>query len=111
MKPRAHSGDSNGDREFDSNVPYLLILIKTCSILVFTHFTWFFYPFYPGWWWVGSWVCSIRAKVFRNSSHWLTIFAIAYDGLWVHYDLPPIHKGPFRPLVGIMAHLLVSDLL
>ena len=25
--------------------------------------------------------------------------------------LPPIHKGPFRPLVGIMAHLVVSDLL
>ena len=25
-------------------------------------------------------------------------------------NLPPIHKGPLRPLVGIMAHLLVSDL-
>ena len=25
-------------------------------------------------------------------------------------SLPPIHKGPLRPLVGIMAHLVVSDL-
>ena len=25
--------------------------------------------------------------------------------------LPPIHKGPFRLLVRIMAHLVVSDLL
>ena len=25
--------------------------------------------------------------------------------------LPPIYKGPLRPLVGIMAHLVVSDLL
>ena len=37
-----------GDREFDSNLSYLLILIKACSILVYTHFTWFFCPFYPG---------------------------------------------------------------
>ena len=26
-------------------------------------------------------------------------------------DLPPIHKSPVRPSVGIMAHLVVSDLL
>ena len=25
--------------------------------------------------------------------------------------LPPIHYDPFRPKVGIMAHLVVSDLL
>ena len=25
--------------------------------------------------------------------------------------LPPIHYGPFRPKIGIMAHLVVSDLL
>ena len=25
--------------------------------------------------------------------------------------LPPIRKGPLRPSVGIMAHLVVSDLL
>ena len=25
--------------------------------------------------------------------------------------LPPIHYGPFRPKVGIMTHLVVSDLL
>ena len=25
--------------------------------------------------------------------------------------LPPVHYGPFRPKVGIMAHLVVSDLL
>ena len=37
-----------GDKEFDSNLSYLLILIKACSILVYTHFTWFFCPFDPG---------------------------------------------------------------
>ena len=26
-------------------------------------------------------------------------------------DLPPIHYGPFRPKVGIMAHLVVNDVL
>ena len=26
-------------------------------------------------------------------------------------SLPPIHKGPLRPLIGIMAHLVVSNLL
>ena len=26
-------------------------------------------------------------------------------------SLPPIHYGPFRPKVGIMTHLVVSDLL
>ena len=25
--------------------------------------------------------------------------------------LPPVHYGPFRPKFGIMAHLVVSDLL
>ena len=45
MKHCAHNGDSTRDREFDSNVSYFLILIKACSILVCTHFTWFFYPF------------------------------------------------------------------
>jgi len=33
----AHSGDSIGDREFDSDVSYFLILINTCSIFVCTH--------------------------------------------------------------------------
>ena len=27
------------------------------------------------------------------------------------YCLPPNHKGPLRPLVGIMAHLVVNGLL
>ena len=62
----AHIGDSTADREFDSNVFYFLILIKTCSILVCTHFTWFF--------------CPIRAQVFQSSSHQLTMCAITYDG-------------------------------
>ena len=26
-------------------------------------------------------------------------------------DSPPIHKGPLRPSIGIMAHLVKSDLL
>ena len=26
-------------------------------------------------------------------------------------DLPPIYKGPLKPSVGIMVHLVMSDLL
>ena len=26
-------------------------------------------------------------------------------------DLPPIHNGPFRPKIGIMTHLVMSNLL
>ena len=46
----AHCGDSTRDREFDSNVSYFFILIKVCSIFVYTNFTWFFCSFHPGWW-------------------------------------------------------------
>ena len=32
-------------------------------------------------------------------------------GFKYNNGLPPIHYGPFGPKVGIMAHLVVSDLL
>ena len=32
-------------------------------------------------------------------------------GFEYNNDLPPIHYSPFRPKVGIMAQLIVSDLL
>ena len=43
----AYSVDSTGDKEFDSNVSYFLILIKACSILVCTHFTLVLLSFLP----------------------------------------------------------------
>ena len=42
-----HSDDFVGDREFDSNVSYFLILIKAYSIFDCTHFTWFFLSLLP----------------------------------------------------------------
>ena len=79
MGAYAHSGDSAGDREFDSNVFHFLILIKTCLILFAHTFTWFFCPFsmVGDEWESGG---SIRAKTFRSSSYQLTIRAIAYCG-------------------------------
>ena len=44
-----HSGDSIGDREFNSNVSYFLILIKARSILVCTHFPMVILSLYLGW--------------------------------------------------------------
>ena len=45
-----------------------------------------------------------KSKTFQNSSRQLTIRNIAY---FVHQSI----WGPFRPKVGIMAHLVMSDLL
>ena len=106
-----HSDDFVGDREFDSNVSYFLILIKACSIFVCTHFTWFFCPFTLI---SNEWedeYASFRPKSFKVhpiNSQCVPLPMISFD--YVN-DLPPIHKGPFRPLVGIMTHLVVSDLL
>ena len=46
-------GDSFvGDNDFNSYVSYFLSLIRTISILVCTHITWFLLPLNLGWWWV-----------------------------------------------------------
>ena len=96
---------------FDSNVSYLLILIKACSVLVCTHFTWFFCPFTS----VGNeWedeYALFKSKSFKV--HLTNIQCVSLPMMGFEYvnDLPPIHKSPVRPSVGIMAHLVVSDLL
>ena len=102
----AHNGDSTRDGEFDSIVSYFLILIKACSILVCTHFTWFFYPFIP----IGDdEYASFGPKSFEvhpTNSQSVPLPMISFE--YVN-GLLPIHKGPLRPSVGIMAHLVVSD--
>ena len=106
-----HSDDSTGDREFDSNVSYFLIFIKACSIFVFTHFPWFFCPFTP----VGDKWEDEYSSFKPNSSrvHPTNLQFVPLPMMDFEYinSLPPIHYGPFRPKVGIMAHLVVSDLL
>ena len=95
----AHNGDSAGDREFDSNVSYFLILIKACLMLVCTHFTCFFCPFTSvGDVWEDEYA-PFRPKSFEvhrtNSQHVpLPIMGFEYVN-----GLPQIRKGPLRPSV------------
>ena len=60
-----HSGDSTRDCEFNSYVPYFLTLIKTFSILVCTHITWFLLSLNLCWWWVGRWKAPFGPKSSR----------------------------------------------
>ena len=101
-----NSDDSTGDREFDSNFSYFLILIKACSILVCIHFRWFFCPFTS----VGDKYSPLRPKsieVHPTNSQSVSLPMMHFENV---NGLPPIHKAPLRPLVEIMAHLVVSDL-
>ena len=107
----AHSGDPIGERDFDSNVFYFLILIKACSIFVCTHFTWFFCSFTS----VGNkWEDKYDPfgpksfEVHPTNSQCVPLPMMGFEYI---NGLPPIHKGPFRPSVEIMAHLVISDLL
>ena len=107
----ANSVNFIGDREFDSNVSYFLILIKTCSILVCTHFTWFFCPFVSfGDKWEDEYT-PFRPKYFEVYFTNSQCVPLPMMGFEYVNNLPPIHKCPFRPSVGIMAHLVVSGLL
>ena len=106
----AHSGNSAGDKEFDSNVFHFLILIKACLIL-FTHtFTWFFCPL-P--WLVMS--GKVKAPFGPKSCevHPTNSQSVSSPIMGIEYinGLPPIHYGPFRPKVGIMVHLVMTGLL
>ena len=107
----AHSGDSVGDRKFDSNVSYFLILINDCSILVCTHFAWFFCPFILV---SDEWedkYAPFEPKSFKIHPTNSQCVPLPMMGFEYINGLPPIHKGPLKPLVQIMAHLVVSDLL
>ena len=106
-----HNGNSTGDRKFDSNMSYFLILIKICSILVYIHFVWFFCPFTS----VGDeWEdeCTpFGPKSFEVHPTHSQCVLLPMMGFEYINGLPPIHEGPLRPLVGIMAHLVVNGLL
>ena len=106
------NGNSTGDSEFNSYVSYVLTLIKAHSILFCTQIMWFFCPFYLGWWWVGRrWKAPFEPKSFEvhpTNSHCVPLPMIGFEYV---DDLPSIHEGPLRPLIGIMAHLVMSDLL
>ena len=107
----AHSDDFAGDREFDSNVSYFLILKKACSIFVCTHFIWFFCPFHPGydeWEDVYAPFGPKSFGVYPTNSQSMPLPMMGFEYI---NGLPPIHYGPFRPKVGIMAHQVVNDLL
>ena len=100
-----------GIEKFDSNVFHFLISIKAFIIWFSTHSHLFFVPFL-GLEVNGKVKAPFKAKTFRSSPHQLTICTSAYDELWVHLKL--VHQsiwGPLRPKVGIIAHLIVSDLL
>ena len=60
-----HNGNSTSDNEFNSYVFYFLTLIKTFSILVCTHITWFLLSLNLGWWWVGRWKAPFGPKSSR----------------------------------------------
>ena len=95
------------DRKFDSNVFHFLILIKTCLIL-FTHtFTWFFCPL-P--WLVVSGKVKALFRPKSSEVHPTNSQSVPSPIMDIEYiyGLPPIHYGPFRPKVGIMAHLVVT---
>ena len=105
-----HSGDFTRDREFDSNVSYFLILIKACSIFVYTHFTWFFCPFTLV---DDMWEDEYTPFGPKSSGVHPTnsqSMPLPMSGFEYVNGLLPIYYNPFRPKVGIIAHLVVSDL-
>ena len=98
----------------ESLIPMCLILNLhkgLFNIFFFTHFTWFFLSLSP--WLVMS--RKVEAPFGPKSSGIhptnsqfvpLPIMGFGYIN-----SLPPINYSLFRPKVGIMAHLVVSDLL
>ena len=106
----AHNGASIEDREFDSNVFHFLILIKTYLIL-FTHtFTWFFFVHFPWLLMSGKVEASFEPRLSKIHPTNSKSKPLPMMGFKFINGFPPIHYGPFRPKVGIMAHLVVNDL-
>ena len=90
---------------------FLLILIKACSILVCTHFTWFFCLFTSvGDEWEDEYV-PFGLKSFEVHPTNVQCVPLPMIGFDYVNGLPPIHKGPVSPSIGIMAHLVVNGLL
>ena len=93
------------------HVSYVLTLIKAYSILVWTLTTWFVCPFYLGWWWVGRRKAPFGPKSFVAHPTNSQCVPLPMMGFEYVNGLLPIHKGTLGPLVGIIPHLVVSDLL
>ena len=94
-----HNGNFAGDCEFNSYVSYFLTLIKTISILVFTHITLFLLSLNLSWWWVGKRKAPFRPKfsiVHPTNSQLMpsSIMGFKYvKGLLpIHYG---VHLGPW----------------
>ena len=106
-----HNGDYTRDCEFNYYLSYVLTLIEAYSILVYTHITWFYCPFYLSWGWVGRWKAPFEPKSFKIHPTNSQCVPLPMMGFEYIDSLPLIHKGPLRPSIGIMVHLVVSDLL
>ena len=106
-----HSGDSAQHNEFSSYVLYVLTLIKAYSILVCTHNYMVHLSLLPQLVIVGRWKAPFEPKPFKvhpTNSQCVSLPMIGFEYI---NGLPPIHKGTLRPSVGIMADLVMSDLL
>ena len=107
----AHSSDFARDRKFDSSVSYFSILIKACSYLFAHTSLGFFCPFIlVGDEWEDEYTLfGLKSfEVHPTNSQYVSLPMIGFE---YANDLPLIHKGPLRRLVGIMAHLVVGHLL
>ena len=106
-----HSGDSAQHNEFRSYVLYVLTLIKAYSILVCTHNYMVHLSLLPRLGMSGKMEGSIGPKSFEVHPTNSQCVPLPMMGFEYVNSFPLIHKGPLRPLVGIMAHLVMSDLL
>ena len=85
-------------------------MIKACSIFVCTHFTWFFCPFTLV---DDMWEDEYTPFGPKSSGVHPTnsqSMPLPMSGFEYVNGLLPIYYNPFRPKVGIIAHLVVSDL-
>ena len=92
-------------------VSYVIILIKAYSILVCTHIHLVLLSLYLSWWWMERWKAPFGLKSFEVHPTNSQCMPSPMMGFECVNSLPLIHKGPLRPSVGIMGHLVVSDLL
>ena len=104
-----HSGNSAKDCQFNSYVSYVL---NKGSFNIFLHtYHMVRLSLNLDWWWVGRWKAPFGPKSFEvhpTNSQCVPLPMIGFEYV---DDLPSIHEGPLRPSVGIMAHLVMSDLL
>ena len=89
-----------------------LTLIKTISILVCTHITFSLLSFNLNWWWVGRWKAPFEPKsseVHPTNSQSVPSLIMGFEYI-KRFTTNPLW-GPLKPLVRIIAHIVVSDLL